>query len=308
MPELPVARKTLRTELPVARKTLRDLRWQIVGYGLGLGAVAALIVVIYPAYAETLEGFELPAIYESFFGEGVGDFSNPRAFLQVEFFAWAPLLLAVFAIIAGTGLLGGEEGAGTLELLLAQPVSRRMVFAQKLAALAVATVAIHAVAGLGFLLSAPFVDLRGEIGALELYAATFSVLPFALACVALSVLAAALTPTRGLAAGLMTVETVVMYLMSAFADIVPGLDWMRYLSPFFYSDAQRVLTSGVVWWHQGLLLASGVAVAGLALLAFQRREIGTGRSPLAGWLARFRGAAPAPAEVEAGEAAVPRVG
>ena len=281
VPELPVARMTLRTGLPVARKTARDLRWHVVGYGVGLAAVAALVVAIYPSYADTIMDLELPSIYESFFGEGASDLSRPRAFLQVEFFAWAPLLLAVFAIISGTALLGGEEGAGTLELLLAQPISRRAVFAQKLAALALAAVAIHLVAGLGFLLTAPFVDLRGEVGALELFAATFSVLPFVLTCAALSVLAAALTPTRGLAAGLMTVETVVIYLMNVFADLVPGLDWMRYLSPFFYSDAQRVLTQGVVWWHQGLLLASGLVIAGLALLAFERREIGTGRSPLA---------------------------
>ena len=94
-------------------------------------------------------------------------------------------------------------------------------------------------------------------------------------------LAAALTPTRGLAAGLMTIETVVIYLMNVFAGLVPGLDWMRYLSPFFYSDGQRVLTDGVVWWHQGLLLASGLAIAGLALRAFERREIGGGSAGLA---------------------------
>ena len=263
-------------ELPVARKTLRDLRWQIVGYGLGLAGFAAFVVAIYPSYAEMLADVELPSIYESFLGEGVTDLSRPRVFLQVEFFAWVPLVLAVFAITAGTALLAGEEGAGTLELLLAQPISRRAVFAQKFAALALATAAIHLVAGLGFLLTAPLVDLRGEVGALDLFVATFSVLPFALACAALSVLAAALTPTRGLAAGLMTVETVVVYLMSVFADLVPGLDWMRYASPFFYSDALRVLTQGVVWWHQGLLLASALAIAGFALLAFERREIGGG--------------------------------
>ena len=59
---LPVARKTLRTGLPVARKTLRDLRWQVVGFGFGLAAVAALVVAIYPSYAETIEDLELPSI------------------------------------------------------------------------------------------------------------------------------------------------------------------------------------------------------------------------------------------------------
>ena len=62
----------------------------MVGYGFGLAAVAALVVAIYPSYAEQLADIELPSIYESFLGEGASDLSQPRAFLQVEFFAWAP--------------------------------------------------------------------------------------------------------------------------------------------------------------------------------------------------------------------------
>lgn len=275
-------------DLSVARKTAGDLRWHVVGYGLGLGVLAAAVVTIYPSYAATAEQIELPAVYEAFFGEGVTDFSRPRAFLQVEFFAWVPLILATFAVINGTGLLAAEEGAGTLEILLAQPIRRRGVFLQKLLALAAATGAIHLLAALGFLLSAPFVDLRDEIGPLELFAAMFSVAPFALCCVALSVLAAAITPARGLAAGLMTITVIMSYLLNALADLVAGLDWVRYLSPFFYSDAQRVLTSGVTWWHQALLLAAAGVAAVLALLAFERREIGTDRSPLAALVARVR--------------------
>ena len=98
----------------IFRKTLRDLRWQVVGWGLGLAGLAAMLVLLYPAIAEQFEGVEMENIG---FGE-IQDLSDPRQFFQVEFFTWSPVLMTVFAIIAGGALLAGEEGAGTLELLL----------------------------------------------------------------------------------------------------------------------------------------------------------------------------------------------
>ena len=107
--------------MPLLRKTLHDLRWHIVGYGGGLGMLAALYVVLYPAFAGTLADFELPEEYSAFIGD-VSDLAVPRGFLQVEFFSfWMPLLVAVYAVVVSTGLLAGDEQRGTLEMMLAQP-------------------------------------------------------------------------------------------------------------------------------------------------------------------------------------------
>ena len=271
----------------IVRKTLRDLRWQVVGWGLGLAGLAAMLVLLYPAIAEQFEGVEMENIG---FGE-IQDLSDPRQFFQVEFFTWSPVLMTVFAIIAGGALLAGEEGAGTLELLLSQPLTRRALFLGKLAGVGVAAVGVLALAGLGFLLTAPFVDLKGAVAAGELVVAPFSLLPFAWFALAATVLAATLTPTRGRAAALMTAGAFVAYALNITAGLVASLAWLRFLSPYHYSDAQRVLTEGTVWWHQGALLVAALACAALALVVFERREIGVGRSPLAALLGREPSAA-----------------
>ncbi len=268
----------------ILRKTLRDLRWQIVGWGLGLAGLAALLVLLYPTIVEQLEGVEIENIG---FGE-VGDLSDPRQFFQVEFFTWSPLLMTAFAIIVGGALLAGEEGAGTLELLLSQPLGRRALLLGKLAGAAVAAFGILAIAGAGFLLTAPFVDLRGRLAVGELATAPFSLLPFVWFVLAATVLAATLTPTRGRAAALMTAGAFVAYALNITAGLVGSLDWLYYLTPYYYSDAQRVLTEGTVWWHQAALLAAALACTALALAAFERREIGVGRSPLAALVRRER--------------------
>ncbi len=271
----------------IVRKTLLDLRWQVVGWGLGLAALAAMLVLIYPAISAQFEGVEMENIG---FGE-IQDLSDPRQFFQVEFFTWSPVLMTIFAIIAGGALLAGEEGAGTLELLLSQPLARRRLFLGKLAGVAVAVVGILALAGLGFLLTAPFVDLKGAVAAGELAVAPFSLLPFAWFALAATVLAATLTPTRGRAAALMTAGAFVAYALNIAADLVTSLDWLRFFTPYYYSDAQRVLTEGTVWWHQAALLAAALVCAALALAVFERREIGVGRSPLALLLGREPSAA-----------------
>ena len=273
----------------IVRKTLRDLRWQVVGWGLGLAALAAMLVLIYPAISAQFEGVEMENIG---FGE-IQDLSDPRQFFQVEFFTWSPVLMTIFAIIAGGALLAGEEGAGTLELLLSQPLARRALFLGKLAGVAAAVVGVLALAGLGFLLTAPFVDLKGQVAVGELVVAPFSLLPFAWFALAATVLAATLTPTRGRAAALMTAGAFVAYALNIAADLVTSLDWLRFFTPYYYSDAQRVLTQGTVWWHQAALLAAALVCAALALAVFERREIGVGRSPLALLLGREPSAAEA---------------
>ncbi len=267
---------TVRAYRSIVRKTLRDLRWQVVGWGVGLAGLAAMLVLLYPLIAEQFEGIEIENIG---FGE-IGDLSNPREFFQIEFFTWSPVLMTVFAIIAGGALLAGEEGAGTLELLLSQPLSRRALLLGKATGVALAAVGILVLAGVGFLLTAPWIDLRGEIAVGELVAAPLSLLTFTWFALAATMLAATLGRTRGQAAALMTAAAFVAYVLLIAADLAPSLDWLRYLTPYHYSDAQRVLTEGTVWWHQGGLLAAALVCVWIALVRFQRREIGVGHSLL----------------------------
>ena len=263
--------------MPILRKTLRDLRWQIIGYGVGLGVLAAFYVLLYPAFADQLGDFELPEGYSAFIGD-ITDLSRPRAYFQAEFFSFMmPLLVVVFVVTASTALLAGEENHGTLELMLAQPLRRRDFFLQRVAGLVVATLLICALAGLGFLLSAPFLDLEGDVTVLELAVAPFAAAPLALACASLGLLVGALAPRRSAATGIVAAETVVVYLMEVFANLADVLDPMRYLSPFFYADTKRVLLAGVVPWHLAVLLGAFVLLTALAMRAFERREIAAGR-------------------------------
>ena len=116
-------------------KTLRDQRIPILAYGLGLGALALLVIAIYPSFAasgaEVEEAMKnLPDAYKAFTG-GVLSLTEFDGYLVSQYLIILPLILAIFAIIEGTGALRGEEERGTMDTLLSLPIARSQVVIQK---------------------------------------------------------------------------------------------------------------------------------------------------------------------------------
>ncbi|MGE0056954.1 MAG: ABC transporter permease subunit [Dehalococcoidia bacterium] len=278
--------------LAIFFKTLRDLRWQVAGYGLGLALLAAIVIFIYPSYSSQLDDFEIPEALKGFMGEE--GYTTPKGFISAEFFSFAPAVLCIFAIMAGTAALGGEEANGTLELLLAQPVSRRRLVLEKMFGLVACTFAIIIVTAVGWLLSVPFVDIDISYGALLL--ATAGIAPLALAFEAIALWATAALPDRKLATGIVTLVAIVSYLAAYLASVVDVLAPLRWASLFHYHDGTNALSHGL---HPGgtvvLLLVTAV-FAFLTLLAFERREIGSTTASFAlPWRRRTVDAAKEPA-------------
>ena len=88
----------------------------------------------------------------------------------------------------------------------------------------------------------------------ELAIAPFVLLPFAWFAITATMLVATLTPTRGRATGLVTLGAAVSYVLNIVAGLAESLSWLRFFSPYHYSDAQRVLTEGAHWPNQVVLL------------------------------------------------------
>jgi ABC-2 type transport system permease protein len=261
---------------PVAIRSLSELRWMIFWFGLGLGLYGAGMVWLFPAFEEYIG--EAVANYPEeilrFFGEG--DLAHPAGFMTLEYQSFAVLILMIFALVAATGQLAGDEGRGTLEGLLAQPVTRRRLILEKGAAVLAGWAVVCAMICVGWLLSVPFVDFGAELTLLDLVGATFGTLPVVALFGALGFLLGAVAPSRGAAAGILAGVAVVSYLAASLAMAIEPISWVRYLSPYYYSDASSFLTTGPVWWHQALLLLASTAVFALAVRAFERREIAAG--------------------------------
>jgi ABC-2 type transport system permease protein len=263
----------MRQILNVADKSLRDQKWQIIGYGLALLAMAAMVIFIWPSYRTTVESINLPPAVQAFLGSDLSYASAP-GFVSAEFFSWIPVLLIVYAVVQGTGAIAGEEGSGTIDLLMAQPIPRWTMVLQKCLAFCVGAVLVVALGFIGFAVSIPFVSIN--ITLRDAGAASANMLPITLLFFALSLWLSAVAPNRALAAGVAVAITTATYFANSLASGVHEISGLRYASPFYYYGAGLPLVKGIDWLHVALLLGIALLFLVLALRAFERRDIAIG--------------------------------
>ena len=263
-------------------KAMRDQQWMILGFGVGSALMAALVLAIYPSYSEALEDFVLPPALQAIVGDV--DIGTATGFVSVEFFSWIPVLFVVYAIIQGTGALAGEESSGTIDILLAQPISRTRLLVEKSLAIVVGAVAIAALALPGFVLPYYVMDIEVSLGGLLV--ATMAMVPLTLAFAALALLAGSVLPTRRDAASTLTAVAVVSYFINSLGQAADALDPLRPASLFYYYRADRILLEGVDIVGVIVLFSTAAVAATLAGIAFQRRDMGVVTSE--GLLQRIR--------------------
>ncbi|MBI2764841.1 MAG: ABC transporter permease subunit [Chloroflexi bacterium] len=244
-----------------------------IGGGILSFSLALMYVLLFPSIQESFEELELPEYMESFSG-AAGSYSTPEGYLATEFFTAVPITLVIFAIVAGTAATAGEESAGTLELLLAQPIRRRRVIIEKAGGIG-AAVSVALLAGLpGIYLGQVFVDL--DVGPLRTLAAMMTTLPLLFVFAALAMVLGASLPTRALAVAGATALAVIAYVVHTVGALVDSLSEVRKLTPFYWSDASRALVGDFEVWRSVVLLTVSVALVGLAAWAFERRDVAGG--------------------------------
>jgi ABC-2 type transport system permease protein len=260
----------------VFRKTLADQRRALTGWALGMAALVLLYASFYPSIkgnASLNQYFDsLPDTVRNMIG--CIDFSSPTCYLQSEIFSiMGPLLLMILAIGAGARGIAGEEERGTLDLLLANPIPRRRLLLEKFWAMVVATGGVGVVMWLAVALFGPLFGLR--INLANLGEAVLSAVLLAIGFGAGALAMGAWQGKRGLAIAVVASVGVVTYLFNVLAPSVDALRSMQKLSPFYYYIGNDPLRNGLDPIHALVLVVLTAVLLGLALLAFERRDLTT---------------------------------
>jgi ABC-2 type transport system permease protein len=258
-------------------KSLRDVQRAFSWWALGLVGLVALMISVYPSvrdnrslnqlvndYPDALKGFVA-------FG-GQLDYVSGAGYLGSELFSlMIPLLLLVAAIGAGSRAIAGEEEAGTLDLLLANPISRRRVALEKLAALFVEVAALGVVLFVALVVGAHAVTLETSAG--HLAAATASAVMLAVSFGVIAMLLGAATGRRARASGITAALAVAAYVLNGLAPLVEALKPFRRVSLFYHYAASDPLRHGLDLSHATVLIVVGVVAAALVPIVFDRRDL-----------------------------------
>ncbi|MCK4472025.1 MAG: ABC transporter permease subunit [Anaerolineae bacterium] len=273
--------------MTIFRYTLRRFRGQILGWGLALALLGLLLISMYDSFAAEQEQFEeLLKIYPSEITAFLGDISSmatPEGWVSLEFFSYMPLILGIFAVLTGSGLLVSDEENGRLDLIMAHPVSRAVLFLGRLLAFVAATVAILAICWLGLVV--PMTWSSMDIGWGRMWLPLLSLLAELLLFGTLSLLLSMVLPSRRLAATTTGLLLVASFFITGLAKINEDLEPVARLSPLNYYQAQDAFHALNGAWLAGLLAAAAVFAA-LAWWRFWRRDIRVGGE--GGWRLPWR--------------------
>jgi ABC-2 type transport system permease protein len=249
-------------------KTLWDQRRSLGWWSLGLVAVVAVYVLPYRQYLASgiLDNTD-NALYQA-----LGYDATPAGYLQGTVFALlGPLLVLMMAVTSGTRAIAGDEEAGILELLLAHPVSRTRLVAERLGALAAALAWLGLVIWAATVAAGTAADLG--VGADRIAAATAGLVLLGLGFGSVALAAGALSGRRSLTLGVTAALAVAAYLAWTVAPQVEALAGIERWSPFSWYLGGDPVHNGLDLGYLAVLAAMPLVMGGLALWSLNRRDI-----------------------------------
>ncbi len=259
---------------PLLRVSLSTQRRAVIGWGIGLAAVAIMYAAFYPSITQSAADLDrylqnLPDAVTSVIGS---DYTSPAGYLRAEIFSLlGPILLLVFAIGAGGRAIAGEEEARSLDLLLSTPMTRSRVLADKASALLLMLTGLSLLVFLVVIAIGPPFDLSVPIADVAAACVMFLLIGVAFGSLALAVGCA--TGRRAWASAVAGGIAVASYVLNAVAASVPSLRWARALSPFRWYLEPDPLTTGLHATNIVVLVGiAAVCVVG-AFWTFRRRDL-----------------------------------
>ena len=262
----------------VFRREMRANYKSLLVWVLVIAGFNVMVLSIYPSFAADSAKLEAllsayPEQLTKIFGLDRLNLGDPLGFFGTEIYFMVLLFGSIFAAILGAGLLAKEEDEKTIEFLLARPVTRARILADKVLTYVVCVVAFNILVGaLSYAAFAMLVTQAYSVKALLLLlvAPVFVHLTFA----SLGFLMA-LFFTRRRAVYSVTIGLVVgLYFLGAAALLARGFEWLKWLSPFRYVDAANIVTSqSISVVNVLILLAVNVAAVAATYALYRRRDI-----------------------------------
>jgi len=263
--------------LTVFKHTLGRSKGAIIGWGISLAGFAMLMIMFFDSMGADLELFDTllsayPPELMAFFGE-FSTLSTPEGFLSLEFFAFMPLILGIYALQTGSGLLVSDEESGVLDLIASQPVSRSSLFWGRALSFIFSLTIILILVWVGVMFTTSFYDfgVDGEL----LAGGLASVGGLLLFFFGFAVLASMLLPSKRSASMSTGILLVAAFFINGLGQIN---DTLAEISPYFpmhYYQGDTWANGFELNWFLGLV-GAGTALILLAWWRFERRDIRVG--------------------------------
>ena len=253
-----------------ARKRLKGSLYLTIGMAL----LAAMVIWIYPSFRDAFDEDELleaypPAVLELFDVETMASLEGFLAF-ELYVFGWI-ILLGLYFAYSAAGVIADDVDRGRMDTLLAMPVSRPRLLAEKFAALAVPIVTVNVLMPPVVLAGGWLVDESMSVA--DVFAVHLLSIPYLFACAGIGILCSVAFDRVSIAQRVALGVTFVLFLGES---LLEGTDYeaIGAISPARYYDPNEILLQGTYdLVGAGVLVAMTVALVVVSQVWFVRTDI-----------------------------------
>jgi ABC-2 type transport system permease protein len=253
----------------------RSQRTKLLVVGVAIAAWSVFLPIIYGSFGQQIKQVvDSGIIPKQLLNFGGGDpFTLAGSIALGYIHPIAIILVSIFAIGFTVSAVAGERQRGTLEVVLARPVSRRSLYVTELVAalLFIGIVLLAAIAGT--LIGSAIAGVSNELAVDRLPILWLNGVllwgAFATIALAASVSFDRLTPALGVTLAIV----VVSYFLDILGSLWPDAQGLQPYSLFHYLKAREILTGTVDPFGFVVLAVVGVIAIGWALIVFPRRDL-----------------------------------
>ncbi len=258
--------------------TFRSQRTKLLAVTAGLALWGSLFPIIYATFGaefkQLVDSGAFGEMFEVFSRFTGGNVFSLAATLSTGFIHPITIaLVAVFAIGFPAAAVAGERQRGTLEVLLARPIDRRVLYLTLLVAMLTFIALAEAAMILGAIVGAVLFDVAGELTAGALLGAWLNGFLLFAAIGGLGLAASVSFDRLTPALGVTLAVTIISYAAYFLALLWPDARWLGPYSVFHYFPASEVLAGDLDPRDLFVLLGGFALTVGYSLIAFPRRDL-----------------------------------
>lgn len=257
-------------------KTLYGLRWQILGWSLGIMFIVFITTALYDSFTQT--GFEevissMPEQLRGLLGSA-DNYKSIGGYLAQQIFGLKVVMfLVVMSVLLFISVSATDEDSGRMQTMLTLPVTRTKVYFQKwlavLFSIGIVNIAllIALYVGLGVIhKEADDTRVIESVANLWLACSTVGVIGFSIAM---------LTGKKGLSIAVASGYALFCIIMSSLAPAVDGLKDIDKASLLHYYNNPQIMQHGLDISHMVILIITLLMFTLIGWLGFTRRSINT---------------------------------
>lgn len=272
----------MRSRIPTLTKRLiRDSRKSQIWLAVIALTMGGIFVSIFPSLADMEFDFggyidAFPPAFKEIFNLMGADFQVFEVFISVEYLSMFFAIVFFPFVIVWSLKLAKDYEKGTLALNVTYPIRRRDIITSQLIDIIIKCIYASITLVLSILIFTPFLNIEPDLVGWAHYLIIVTVFFLAVGTMGVAVSSVTLNSTRVISvlAGFLAFG----YILDVIAKLIESLEFVRYISPFYYyGDSIVVLRdhqfTNYAFLYFGVIIVISIVVA---YISFRRKDLSIG--------------------------------